>query len=159
MSFFASGAYVSVTALDKVETLAHNWSFGIFLLGIVAICVLMLGVSWLVGGRYRGRAKNEPFESGVVSVGNARLRFSAKFYLTAMFFVIFDVEALFLYAWAVSVRESGWVGFIEALIFIVVLLAGLVYVWRIGALDWAPESRRKRTQNPVDAARDTPTHS
>ncbi|MBK8675532.1 MAG: NADH-quinone oxidoreductase subunit A [Cellvibrionales bacterium] len=144
MSFFASGAYVSVTALDKVETLAHNWSFGIFLLGIVAICVLMLGVSWLVGGRYRGRAKNEPFESGVVSVGNARLRFSAKFYLTAMFFVIFDVEALFLYAWAVSVRESGWPGFIEAAIFILVLLAGLIYVWRIGALDWAPDSRRKK---------------
>lgn len=144
MSFFASGAYVSVTALDKVETLAHNWSFGIFLLGIVAICVLMLGVSWLVGGRYRGRAKNDPFESGVVSVGNARLRFSAKFYLTAMFFVIFDVEALFLYAWAVSVRESGWPGFIEAAIFILVLLAGLVYVWRIGALDWAPDARRKK---------------
>ncbi|MEZ5436626.1 MAG: NADH-quinone oxidoreductase subunit A [Pseudomonadales bacterium] len=135
---------MSVTALDKVETLAHNWSFGIFLLGIVAICVLMLGVSWLVGGRYRGRAKNEPFESGVVSVGNARLRFSAKFYLTAMFFVIFDVEALFLYAWAVSVRESGWPGFIEAAIFILVLLAGLVYVWRIGALDWAPDARRKK---------------
>lgn len=135
---------MSVTALDKVETLAHNWSFGIFLLGIVAICVLMLGVSWLVGGRYRGRAKNEPFESGVVSVGNARLRFSAKFYLTAMFFVIFDVEALFLYAWAVSVRESGWPGFIEAAIFILVLLAGLIYVWRIGALDWAPDSRRKK---------------
>jgi NADH-quinone oxidoreductase subunit A len=80
----------------------------------------------------------------VVSVGNARLRFSAKFYLTAMFFVIFDVEALFLYAWAVSVRESGWPGFIEAAIFILVLLAGLIYVWRIGALDWAPDSRRKK---------------
>lgn len=135
---------MSVATLDKVETLAHNWSFGIFLLAIAVICVLMLGVSWLVGGRYRGRAKNEPFESGVVAVGNARIRFSAKFYLTAMFFVIFDVEALFLYAWAVSVRESGWAGFIEAAIFIVVLLAGLIYVWRIGALDWAPESRRKK---------------
>ncbi len=135
---------MSVATLDKVETLAHNWSFGIFLLAIAVICVLMLGVSWLVGGRYRGRAKNEPFESGVVSVGNARIRFSAKFYLTAMFFVIFDVEALFLYAWAISVRESGWVGFIEAAIFIVVLLVGLIYVWRIGALDWAPDSRRKK---------------
>lgn len=145
---------MSVTALDKVETLAHNWSFGIFLLAIVVICALMLGVSWLVGGRYRGRAKNEPFESGVVSVGNARLRFSSKFYLTAMFFVIFDVEALFLYAWAVSVREAGWAGFIEAAVFIVVLLAGLVYVWRIGALDWAPESRRARMQQTL--AQQTP---
>ncbi|MFO1348791.1 MAG: NADH-quinone oxidoreductase subunit A [Pseudomonadales bacterium] len=158
LSFFASGASVSVAALDKVETLAHNWSFGIFLLVILVICVLMLGVSWLVGGRYRGRAKNEPFESGVVSVGNARLRFSAKFYLTAMFFVIFDVEALFLYAWAVSVRESGWMGFVEAAIFIVVLLAGLVYVWRIGALDWAPESRRARMQQALATKNSAPTN-
>ena len=97
-----------------------------------------------LGGRDWGRAKNEPFESGVVSVGSARLRLSAKFYLVAMFFVIFDVEALFLYAWAVSVRESGWAGLIEVTIFIAVLLVGLVYLWRLGALDWAPEARRRR---------------
>ncbi|MFH0088866.1 NADH-quinone oxidoreductase subunit A, partial [Pseudomonas aeruginosa] len=87
---------------------------------------------------------NEPFESGIVPTGGARLRLSAKFYLVAMLFVIFDVEALFLFAWSVSVRESGWAGLIEATIFIAILLAGLVYLWRIGALDWAPESRRKR---------------
>ncbi|MGL4959344.1 MAG: NADH-quinone oxidoreductase subunit A, partial [Plesiomonas sp.] len=80
------------------------------------------------------------------SVGNARLRFSAKFYLVAMMFVIFDVEALFLFAWAVSVRESGWLGLIEASVFIVVLLMGLVYLVRIGALDWTPE-RSKRAIN------------
>ncbi len=131
-------------SLDKVEALAHNWSFGVFLVIIGLVCALMLAVSWLLGGRYRGRAKNDPFESGIVSVGSARMRLSAKFYLTAMFFVIFDVEALFLYAWAVSVRESGWPGFIEATIFILVLLAGLVYVWRIGALDWTPEARRRK---------------
>src|SRR3546814_10066350 len=68
----------------------------------------MLGAASLLGGRDWGRAKNDPFESGVVGEGGARLRFSAKFYLVAMFFVIFDVEALFLYAWAVSVREAGW---------------------------------------------------
>jgi NADH-quinone oxidoreductase subunit A len=135
---------VPAISLDKVEALAHNWSFGVFLVIIGLVCALMLTVSWLLGGRYRGRAKNDPFESGIVSVGSARMRLSAKFYLTAMFFVIFDVEALFLYAWAVSVRESGWPGFIEATIFILVLLAGLVYVWRIGALDWAPEARRRK---------------
>lgn len=134
-----------------LETLAHHWSFGIFLLVIAVLCTLMLGVSYVLGGRYRGRAKNEPFESGIVSVGSARLRLSAKFYLTSMFFVIFDVEALFLYAWAVSVRESGWAGFIEATIFILILLAGLVYVWRIGALDWAPEARRRKAR-PLDSA-------
>jgi NADH-quinone oxidoreductase subunit A len=101
------------------------------------------GVSFLLGGRTRGRAKTEPFESGIVSVGGARLRLPAKFYLVAMFFVIFDVEALFLYAWAVSVRESGLAGLIEATVFILVLAAGLVYLWRIGALDWSPASRRR----------------
>lgn len=105
----------------------------------------MLGVSFFIGGRYRGNAKNDPFESGIVSVGSARMRISAKFYLVAMFFVIFDVEALFLYAWAVSVREAGWTGFAVALVFILELLAGLVYIWRVGALDWAPASRNKRS--------------
>lgn len=123
---------------------ASYWSFGIFLLGIVGMCCFMLFIPFLLGGRDWGRAKNEPFESGVVSQGGARLRVSAKFYLVAMFFVIFDVEALFLYAWAISVRETGWLGFVEAAIFILVLLAGLFYLWRIGALDWAPEARRKR---------------
>lgn len=108
----------------------------------------MIGLAALLGGRAYGRAKNKPFESGVDSVGNARLRFSAKFYLVAMFFVIFDVEALYLFAWSVSVRESGWVGFIEATIFISLLLVGLIYLWRIGALDWAPKKRVLTDKKP-----------
>src|ERR1051325_11001507 len=105
--------------------MAHNWSFAIYSLGVAGLCAFMLVGSWLLGGRDWGRAKNEPFESGVVSVGSARMRLSAKFYLIAMFFVIFDVEALFLYAWAISVREAGWAGLIEATIFVLILLAGL----------------------------------
>lgn len=127
-----------------VAETASYWSFGVFLLGVVGMCCFMLFVPVWLGGRDWGRAKNEPFESGIVARGSARLRISAKFYLVAMLFVIFDVEALFLYAWAVSVRESGWTGFIEAAVFIAVLLAGLFYLWRIGALDWAPEARRRR---------------
>jgi NADH-quinone oxidoreductase subunit A len=100
----------------------------------------MMGLSWVLGGRARGRAKHDPFESGVVSTGGARLRLSAKFYLVAMFFVIFDLEAVFLYTWAVSLRQVGWYGFIEATIFIVILLAGLVYLWRLRALEWSPRS-------------------
>jgi NADH-quinone oxidoreductase subunit A len=111
----------------------------------------MLFVPVWLGGRDWGRAKNEPFESGVVGQGTARLRFSAKFYLVAMFFVIFDVEALFLYAWAVSAREAGWPGLIEVTIFILILLAGLIYLWRLGALDWAPEARRRRMQQSNSA--------
>src|SRR3546814_7190802 len=95
---------------------ADTWSMIVYVVAVIGIVALMLGLSWVLGGRDWGRAKDEPFESGVVGEGGARLRFSAKFYLVAMFFVIFDVEALFLYAWAVSVREAGWAGFIEAFI-------------------------------------------
>ncbi|WP_227519915.1 NADH-quinone oxidoreductase subunit A [Mangrovitalea sediminis] len=131
---------------SSIQTVAEHWSLAVYLGAVGLLCAFMLGVSYLLGGRDWGRAKNEPFESGVSSVGGARLRFSAKFYLIAMFFVIFDVEALFLYVWAVSLREAGWTGYIEAVVFITILLIGLVYLWRIGALDWAPESRRRKMQ-------------
>jgi len=85
----------------------QHWAFAAYVIGAICICLTMIGLAALLGGRAYGRAKNKPFESGVDSVGNARLRFSAKFYLVAMFFVIFDVEALYLFAWSVSVRESG----------------------------------------------------
>jgi NADH-quinone oxidoreductase subunit A len=132
---------------DVVSSLAHNWGFAIFLLGVAGLCAFMLGVSSLLGSKAWGHSKSEPFESGIVSTGGARLRFSAKFYLVAMLFVIFDIEALFLFAWAISLRESGWPGFIEALVFIVILLIGLFYLARVGALDWAPQARRKRLAN------------
>ncbi|AUX94162.1 NADH-quinone oxidoreductase subunit A [Mixta gaviniae] len=124
------------------EVIAHHWAFAVFIVVAIGLCLFMLAGGWLLGGRARARHKNTPFESGIDPVGSTHLRLSAKFYLVAMFFVIFDVEALFLYAWSTSIRESGWVGFVEAAIFILVLLAGLVYLVRIGALDWAPARRR-----------------
>ncbi len=130
---------------ETIASLSHNWAVAAFVVVILLVCIAMLAVSALLGGRTRGRAKTDPFESGIVSVGDAHMRLPAKFYLVAMFFVIFDVEALFLYAWAVSLRESGWIGFIEAATFIFILMVGLVYLWRIGALNWAP-SRRRPTQ-------------
>lgn len=130
--------------MSEVASLSHDWAFAVFLLGVFGLCAFMLGASSLLGSKAWGRSKNEPFESGIVATGTSRLRISAKFYLVAMLFVIFDVEALFLFAWAVSVRESGWAGLIEATVFIAILLAGLVYLWRIGALDWAPTGRRER---------------
>lgn len=127
----------------STEVVAQHWAFGVYMLAGITICLVMIGLAALLGGKAYGRAKNKPFESGVDSVGTARLRFSAKFYLVAMFFVIFDVEALYLFAWSVSVRESGWVGFVEAAVFIILLLVGLIYLWRIGALDWAPVRSRR----------------
>src|SRR5580700_1153145 len=116
----------------------EHLALGTYVVGTLTLVALMLGLSFLLGGRAHGRAKQEPFESGVVSVGSAQLRMPAKFYLVAMFFVIFDVEAVFLYAWAVAVRQNGWTGFAMAAIFILVLLAALFYLWRVGGLDWAP---------------------
>ena len=127
-----------------MTTSPEFWSIAVYIVAVLGLCTVMLGLSALLGGRSGARARNEPFESGVVSASPENLRLSAKFYLVAVFFVILDVEALFLYAWAVSVRESGWVGFVEAAVFIFILLASLVYLARIGALDWAPASRKKR---------------
>lgn len=128
------------------------WATAVYVLAVFGLCALMLGLSWLLGGKSGARARNEPFESGVVSASPERLRLSARFYLVAVFFVIFDVEALFLYAWAVSVREAGWLGFVEAFIFIAVLGASLVYLVRIGALDWMPESRLRRRKTVASSA-------
>lgn len=125
----------------------QHWAFAIYVIAAICLCLGMIGLAAVLGGRAHGRTKNKPFESGVDSVGSARLRFSAKFYLVAMFFVIFDVEALYLFAWSVSVRESGWVGFIEATIFIGLLLIGLVYLWRIGALEWSPHKPQLNNKN------------
>ena len=127
------------------EVIAHHWALAVFLVVAIGLCGLMLLGAFFLGGR-AGARQTHPFESGIDSVGTARMRLSAKFYLVAMFFVIFDVEALYLYAWSVSVRESGWVGFIEAAIFILVLLAGLVYLVRIGALDWTPARSQRRSK-------------
>lgn len=113
-----------------------------YVVAVFGLVALMLGASYVLGGRDHGRAKEEPFESGAVAVGSAQLKMPAKFYLVAMFFVIFDVETVFLYAWAVSVRQNGWTGFAIAAIFILLLLAALFYVWRLGGLDWAPGRKR-----------------
>ncbi len=110
--------------------------------GLVLVVISgMLGVSAVLGQRHRERATGEPYESGIVSTGGARLRFGVNFYLVAMFFVIFDLEAVFLFAWAVSLRQAGWLGFAEAMVFIFVLVAALVYLWRLGALDFGPRTR------------------
>lgn len=123
---------------------AFNWSALVFILAAIGLVVFMLTVPRLLGGRSSGSQKQELFESGIVGVGNARIRFSAKFYLVAIFFVIFDLEALFLYAYSVSVREVSWAGFVCAAIFIAILFIGLVYELSLGAMNWSPADKRSK---------------
>ena len=112
------------------------WPIGVYFIAVVVLLAGMLSISWVLGERHKEHATDEPFESGMPITGTARQRLTAKFYLVAMFFVIFDLEAVFIIAWALAARPLGWAGYIEILIFIGVLLAALVYLWRLGALDW-----------------------
>jgi NADH-quinone oxidoreductase subunit A len=118
------------------------WPLVLYFAAIVALIAMMLGGSYVLGSRHRGKATVQPFESGIVSVGSAHLRFPAKFYLVAMFFVIFDLETVFIFTWAIAFNDVGWPGYIEVLVFIGILVAALVYLWRIGALDWGARDRR-----------------
>jgi len=120
------------------------WPLMVYVAAIVVIVASMLGLSYVLGQRHRERATTEPYESGVASTGAARGHFDIKFYLVAVFFLIFDLEAAFLYAWAVAVRETGWAGYVEVLVFTSVLAAGLAYLWRLGALDWGRQRLTRR---------------
>ncbi|WDE08327.1 NADH-quinone oxidoreductase subunit A [Thalassomonas viridans] len=97
--------------------------------------VIMMLLSVVLGPKTQTRAKNIPYESGVIAAGDDKTRFTNHFFLYAIFFVIFDLETIFLFAWVIAFDEVGWAGFIEASIFIVILLAALLYLWRIGALE------------------------
>ena len=119
------------------------WPLAAYFAGVLILVGGMLGLSYVLGERHAGRLRGTPYESGIMPTGSARQRLSAKFYLVAMFFVVFDLEAVFIFAWAVALRDLGWPGYIEILVFVGVLVAGLIYLWRMGALDWG-EMRRRR---------------
>ena len=112
---------------------------------VAGLCLAFLGVAFALGQRSRILpATAEPYESGIIGAGETQFRLSSKFYLVAVFFVIFDLEAVFIFAWAVAARESGWAGYIELLIFVGILLVALIYLWRLGALDWGPGARKNQ---------------
>ncbi|MBS1190422.1 MAG: dehydrogenase subunit [Rhodocyclaceae bacterium] len=123
------------------------WPLGIYFLLVLLLVAGLMLASHFLGDRRPARRLEEPFESGVVGLGFGHFRVSIGFYLVAMFFVIFDLEAVFLFAWAIALREAGWQGFAEALVFIAILAAVLIYLWRDGGLDWGP-TRRKRGGAP-----------
>lgn len=116
-----------------------------FLVYVAAILVLligMIGLSYFLGERHKEKLTDEPYESGIPPTGDARLRFSSHFYLIAMFFVIFDLDAAFVFAWAISFRELGTAGFIGIVIFIGILMVVLLYELGIGALDFGAKGKR-----------------
>ncbi len=121
------------------------WPFVVYFAAVLAVVVGMLLVSHFLGERHRDRETFLPYESGLTSAGTARIRFSAKFYLIAMFFLIFDLESVFIFSWAVAFHQVGWLGYVEVVVFVGVLLATLIYLWKAGALDWGP-----RPMKPVE---------
>ena len=108
-----------------------------------ALAGVIVLLSWLIGYRRPSRAKMSPYESGMTPIGDARERFSDKFYLVAMLFILFDVEAVFLYPWAVILRDLKMFGFWEMLVYIGIVLVGFFYIWRKGALDWSKPAARR----------------
>lgn len=113
--------------------------------GIAVVLASALALlSYLIGKRVRNKIKDLPYECGITPTGSARERFSVKFYLVGMLFILFDIEAIFLYPWAVVYRELKMFAFVEMLIFIVLILAGYFYIWKKGALDWSQKPAGER---------------
>ncbi|MGB9604338.1 MAG: NADH-quinone oxidoreductase subunit A [Bryobacteraceae bacterium] len=118
--------------------------FPLLLQGFIAVAVAggMLAASALLGRKVRDRVKASPYECGMTPVGSPRERFSVKFYLVAMVFILFDVEAVFLYPWAVVYRQLRLFAFFEMVLFLVLILAGFYYFYKKGALEWSLEESR-----------------
>jgi len=132
-----------------MEHTSPVWPLAAYCAAVLVLVGGMTAVSFVLGQRHTGKATIQPFESGIVTVGYARFRVPVKFYLVAMFFVIFDLETVFILAWAVAFRDVGWAGYIDMLAFVGVLVAALIYLWRLGALDWGPLRERPHTLHRI----------
>jgi len=119
------------------------WTPGIFTLAvfaavIVGLMMMVLFLTGWLGTKVTGPEKERPYEGGVIPTGSARYRHPVPFYLVAAFFLIFDVEAAFIFSWAVAFKPLGWAGWLRMSYFIIVLLVSLIYLWSKGGLDWGP---------------------
>ncbi len=123
---------------------APYWPFLVYTAMVFILVAGMVIVSSLLGTRHRQRVTGEAYESGMPPTGSARLRLSIKFFLIAILFVIFDLELVFIFAWAISIHELGWPGFWGMLVFVFILAAALVYEWRMGSLDWTERAIERR---------------
>jgi len=121
-----------------IERIPVLWPLLFYSVFVFTIAVLILVSSWLLGERHKEHYTGIPYESGMIPFGSARLRVFIRFYLVALLFVIFDLESAFIFAWAVAVRDAGWAGMVEMVIFIGVLTAALIYLVRQDALNLGP---------------------
>lgn len=119
-------------------TLVQVW-FPVLVQTILAmvIAAALVTLSFAIGHRVKNKVKDTPYECGITPTGDARQRFSVKFYMVAMLFILFDIEAIFLYPWAVVYKQLRLFGFFEMLTFVVLILAGFFFIWQKGVLDWA----------------------
>ena len=125
-----------------LEQPIYFWPFLVYTIAAFGIVVIMIGLSYFLGERHREKTTNEPYESGITPTGGARLRFSSHFYLIAMFFVIFDLDAAFIMVWAVSFRELGFAGYMGVTVFILIFVVVLIYELGIGALNFGPNGNK-----------------
>ena len=125
----------------SIHVTLSPWEPGILGLALYSSMVLaFIGVflflaGWL-GGKKENPEKTRPYECGIIPTGSARFRYPVPFYMVAIFFLIFDVEAAFIFAWAVAFHELGWAGWLQIIFFIFVLILGLFYIWKKGGLEW-----------------------
>ena len=130
---------VTVASFWEANTLSL-FVYAILVFGLIAILLLLS--SWL-GERKDSLEKRRPFESGVIPTGSARFRYPVPFYLVATFFLIFDVEAAFIFSWAIAFDRLGWSGWLQISFFIIVLILSLFYLWKKGGLEWGPKTGTK----------------
>jgi len=133
--------------IDTAGTLSP-WEPGIFSLIIYGILVLVfigvqLFIAFWLGEKKKNKEKLRAYESGVIPTGTARLRYPVPFYMVAIFFLIFDVEAAFIFSWAIAYEDLGWAGWLQISFFIVVLILGLAYIWNKGGLEWGPTAKKR----------------
>src|SRR5580700_9178057 len=120
------------------DSLAQTW-FPVLLQAVLAtvIAAALVTLTFVIGRKVKNRVKDMPYECGITPTGDARHRFSVKFYLVAMIFILFDIEAIFLYPWVVVYKQLKMFAFLEMLVFVILILAGFFFIWKKGVLDWA----------------------
>lgn len=122
---------------------AQVWPAALYAGLVATVAVAILVISHLLGERHDAAGTAVPYESGIRPAGPLPKRLSIEFYQVALFFVVFDLEAVFILAWAVDARGLGWAGYVQIVVFVALLTAAFVYLWKTGALDWGAAARRR----------------